>query len=222
PAALPGRGGALSPERARGRLRPLRGAAGGAGGRRPPEPPRGRRHGLPRPRPRGDRVPLRPARQLRGPRVRRAHPGGAGRRARALPGPGGRAHRVPRARPGREPVRLRALRHLEAAGPRAGQLPLAAAPDAQEALMGLLTPAFLAGLAALAVPVLVHLTNRPRSETVPFPSLMFLQRVPYRSVRRQTLRHWLLFALRAASFALLALAFARPFLGTTSAPAGPL
>ena len=43
--------------------------------------------------------------------------------------------------------------------------------------MGFLTPAFLAGLAALAIPVLVHLTNRPRSETVPFPSLMFLQKI---------------------------------------------
>jgi hypothetical protein len=53
--------------------------------------------------------------------------------------------------------------------------------------MGFLTPAFLAGLAALAIPVLVHLTNRPRSETVPFPSLMFLQKIPYRSVRRQSL-----------------------------------
>ncbi len=88
--------------------------------------------------------------------------------------------------------------------------------------MGFLTPAFLAGLAALAVPILVHLTNRPRRETVPFPSLMFLQRIPYRSVRRQSLRHWLLFALRAAAFVLLALAFARPFFGSSSRPAGLL
>ena len=79
--------------------------------------------------------------------------------------------------------------------------------------MGFLTPAFLAGLALLAIPVLVHLTNRPRSETVPFPSLMFLQRIPYRSVRRQSLRHWLLFAMRCLAFVLLALAFARPFFG---------
>ncbi|PYQ42609.1 MAG: hypothetical protein DMF77_12420, partial [Acidobacteria bacterium] len=78
---------------------------------------------------------------------------------------------------------------------------------------GFLTPAFLAGLALLAIPVLVHLTNRPRSETVPFPSLMFLQRIPYRSVRRQSLRHWLLFAMRCLAFVLLALAFARPFFG---------
>ena len=56
--------------------------------------------------------------------------------------------------------------------------------------MGFLTPAFLAGLAALAVPVLVHLTNRPRRETMAFPSLMFLRQIPYRSVRRQSLRHW--------------------------------
>jgi hypothetical protein len=82
--------------------------------------------------------------------------------------------------------------------------------------MGLLTPAFLAGLIALAVPILVHLTHRPRSDTIAFPSLMFLQRIPYRSVRRQSLRHWLLFALRCAAFALLALAFARPFFGTSS------
>jgi hypothetical protein len=80
--------------------------------------------------------------------------------------------------------------------------------------MGFLTPAFLAGLAALAVPILIHLTHRPRTETVPFPSLMFLQRIAYRSTRRQSLRHWLLFALRAAAFALLAFAFARPFFGT--------
>jgi hypothetical protein len=80
--------------------------------------------------------------------------------------------------------------------------------------MGFLTPLFLAGLAALSVPILVHLTHRARSETVPFPSLMFLQRIPYRSSRRQTLRNWLLFALRCAAFALLAFAFARPFLAT--------
>ena len=99
---------------------------------------------------------------------------------------------------GREPDRLRALRHLEAPRPRAVQLPLAPRARGAGPLMGFLTPAFLAGLAALAVPVLVHLTNRPRSETVPFPSLMFLQRIPYRSVRRQSLRNWLLFALRCA------------------------
>ena len=77
--------------------------------------------------------------------------------------------------------------------------------------MNLLAPWFLAGLAALAVPVAVHLINRRRKTVVPFPSLMFLQRVPYKSVRRQQLRHLLLFALRCLVLALLVAAFARPF-----------
>jgi hypothetical protein len=74
-----------------------------------------------------------------------------------------------------------------------------------------LAPAFLAGLLALAVPILVHLIHREKQETVPFPSLMFLHRIPFRSVRRQKLRHLLLFAMRCLAFVLLALAFARPF-----------
>jgi hypothetical protein len=82
--------------------------------------------------------------------------------------------------------------------------------------MGFLTPVFLAGLVALSVPILVHLTHRARNETVPFPSLMFLQQIPYRSSRRQTLRNWFLFALRCLALVLLAFAFARPFLGSAS------
>ncbi|HUG55213.1 MAG TPA: BatA domain-containing protein [Vicinamibacteria bacterium] len=80
--------------------------------------------------------------------------------------------------------------------------------------MGFLTPLFLIGMAAVAVPVVVHLTHRPRSDTVPFPSLMFLQQIPFKSTHRRTLRDWLLFALRGAAIVLLAAAFARPFLGT--------
>ena len=89
-----------------------------------------------------------------------------------------------------------------------------------------LAPLFLLGLAAIAVPVIVHLVNRERRNSVVFPSLMFLRRVPFRSVRRQRIRHWALFALRCLALALLALAFARPFLDRESrsasgAGAGP-
>jgi hypothetical protein len=77
--------------------------------------------------------------------------------------------------------------------------------------MNFLAPAFLAGLAAIAVPVLIHLINRERKTVVEFPSLMFLQRIPYRSVRRQKIRHLLLLIMRCASLALLVAAFARPF-----------
>src|SRR5258708_31136050 len=78
--------------------------------------------------------------------------------------------------------------------------------------MSLLTPAFLLGLSAIAIPVLIHLIQRERKRVVEFPSLMFLQRIPYQSVRRRRIRHWLLLAMRAAALALIVLAFARPFL----------
>jgi len=74
-----------------------------------------------------------------------------------------------------------------------------------------LAPLFLLGLAAIAVPILVHLLHKERKEVVAFPSLMFLRRIPFRSARRQRIRHWALFLLRCAALALLAAAFARPF-----------
>ena len=78
--------------------------------------------------------------------------------------------------------------------------------------MTFLTPLFLLGLAALAIPVLIHLTQRERTTVVEFPSLMFLKKIPYESVKRRRLRDLLLLALRAAALALIIAAFARPFL----------
>jgi hypothetical protein len=77
--------------------------------------------------------------------------------------------------------------------------------------MAFLTPLFLAGLAAIAIPVIIHLVQRERKTPIAFPSLMFLQRIPYQSVRRRRIKNWPLLLLRAAAFALIALAFARPF-----------
>src|SRR2546430_10939331 len=77
--------------------------------------------------------------------------------------------------------------------------------------MNFLTPAFLIGVGALAIPVLIHLIQRERKRVIEFPSLMFLRRIPYQSVRRRRIRHWLLLAMRAAALALIVLAFARPF-----------
>src|SRR5690349_9831321 len=87
-------------------------------------------------------------------------------------------------------------------------------------MLSLLAPWFLAGLAALVVPVLVHLTHKERKTVTYFPSLMFLERIPYQAVRRQRIRNWLLFALRCVALALLALAFARPFLARRGASLG--
>ncbi len=45
--------------------------------------------------------------------------------------------------------------------------------------MNFLVPAFLAGLGALSIPVLIHMINRERKTVVQFPSLMFLHKIPY-------------------------------------------
>jgi hypothetical protein len=77
--------------------------------------------------------------------------------------------------------------------------------------MAFLAPLFFAALATLAVPIVIHLTQRERKQIVEFPSLMFLQKIPYQSVRRRRIRDWPLLALRLAAIALIVLAFARPF-----------
>ncbi|UCF21277.1 MAG: BatA domain-containing protein [Gemmatimonadota bacterium] len=85
-----------------------------------------------------------------------------------------------------------------------------------------LAPVFLIGAAAIAIPVLVHLTHRQSKDAVRFPSLMFLAKIPYRARRRQRIRHWPLFLMRSLALALLVAAFARPLLEDVAASAGAL
>src|SRR5262245_4432812 len=77
--------------------------------------------------------------------------------------------------------------------------------------MAFLAPLFFIALATFAVPVIIHLTQRERKQIVEFPSLMFLQKIPYQSVRRRRIRDWPLLAMRLAAIILIVLAFARPF-----------
>ncbi len=77
--------------------------------------------------------------------------------------------------------------------------------------MAFLTPLLLVALAGLAIPVLLHLIQKERKNVVPFPSLMFLRRIPYQSVQRRRIRHWLLLMMRLTALALIVFAFARPF-----------
>src|SRR3954465_15710851 len=77
--------------------------------------------------------------------------------------------------------------------------------------MGFVAPLVLVGLGALALPVLIHLIQRERKRVVEFPSLMFLRKIPYQSVRRRRIRDWALLAMRLAALALIVMAFARPF-----------
>jgi len=86
--------------------------------------------------------------------------------------------------------------------------------------LGFLVPAFLLGLAALAIPILVHLTRKQKAKVVEFPSLMFLDRVPYQAESRRRVHHWLLLLLRALAVALVVAAFSRPFFTNSAIAAG--
>ena len=76
--------------------------------------------------------------------------------------------------------------------------------------MGFLVPAFLAGLAAIVVPIVLHLRHRDKDTPHRFPSLMFLERLPIRTAQRRRITDWPLLLLRALAIVLLVLAFARP------------
>jgi hypothetical protein len=82
--------------------------------------------------------------------------------------------------------------------------------------MGALAPLYLAGLAALSLPVIFHLVRRTPRDRQVFSSLMFLSPSPPRLTRKSRLDQILLLFLRLAALALLAAAFARPFLRETS------
>jgi hypothetical protein len=87
--------------------------------------------------------------------------------------------------------------------------------------MSFLAPLFFLALAGLAIPVLLHLTQREKKQIVHFPSLMFVRRIPYQSVRRRKIHNWLLLMVRLAALALIILAFARPLIqGNDTAPVG--
>lgn len=82
--------------------------------------------------------------------------------------------------------------------------------------MSFLNPLFLFGLAAAAVPILIHLFTRKRPREMPFPSLEFLSEVNRSEIRRLRLRQWLLLLLRTLAVATLALAMSRPALRGTA------
>jgi hypothetical protein len=77
--------------------------------------------------------------------------------------------------------------------------------------MGFFAPWFLAGVAAVGLPVWLHLLRKHRSTPQPFSSLMFFEQHIQSSIKHKRLRYLVLFAMRTALFALIALAFAEPY-----------
>ncbi len=82
--------------------------------------------------------------------------------------------------------------------------------------MGFIAPWFLAGIAAIGLPVYVHLLRQYRQKPVPFSSLMFFEKRTQSSIKHRRLKYLSLFALRCAFIALLVLAFARPYIHSTT------
>ena len=80
-------------------------------------------------------------------------------------------------------------------------------------------PAYLWGLFALAVPILVHLFNRRRPRPLEFGAIEFVLRSQRQKARRLRLRQLLLLALRCLLIAGVALALARPSLEPRGAQA---
>jgi hypothetical protein len=78
--------------------------------------------------------------------------------------------------------------------------------------MGFVQIGFLGALGALAIPVVIHLIFRRRTRRVDLGTLRFLKVVLKENARRRKVKRWLLLSLRMACVALLALAFARPYL----------
>ena len=78
--------------------------------------------------------------------------------------------------------------------------------------MQLLFPAFMFALAALAIPIIIHLFYFRRFKTVYFTNVRFLREVKEESSARRKLRNLLVLIARCLAIAFLVFAFAQPFL----------
>ncbi len=78
--------------------------------------------------------------------------------------------------------------------------------------MTFLNPLVLFGLAAAAIPILLHLLNLRKLKTVQFSTLRFLHEIQRTRMRRIRLRQWILLVVRTLLILFLVLAFSRPTL----------
>ena len=83
--------------------------------------------------------------------------------------------------------------------------------------MVFLTPLFLLGLLAAAIPVAIHLIRREKPPKLMFSTIRFLKKTSKKLVLFQQLQQILLLLLRSAVIALLVIAFARPLINASVA-----
>jgi len=82
--------------------------------------------------------------------------------------------------------------------------------------MSFLSPMFLVGALAAAVPIALHLFHRRTEPVVAFAAMRYLRRTPVEDSRWRRVKELVLLALRVAAAVLLACAFARPYLSSAT------
>src|ERR1700741_1709528 len=78
--------------------------------------------------------------------------------------------------------------------------------------MSFLYPAFLFGLFALAIPVIIHLFNFRRFKKVYFTNVRFLKELKQETESKSKLKHLLILIARLLEVTCLVLVFAQPFI----------
>jgi hypothetical protein len=86
--------------------------------------------------------------------------------------------------------------------------------------LSFLSPLFLVGAAAAAIPIAIHLFYRRIEPVIEFAAMRYLRQAPVEESRRRRLRELLLLALRVTALVLLACAFARPYLAGAAIASG--
>ena len=73
-------------------------------------------------------------------------------------------------------------------------------------------PQLLFGLLAIAIPILIHLFNFRKHETVYFSSIRFLKEIKTKNNKKRNIRNLLILLSRIAAIIFLVLAFAKPYI----------
>ena len=86
--------------------------------------------------------------------------------------------------------------------------------------MSFLHPAFLWALIALAIPVIIHLFQLRRFKRIDFPNVRHLAEISQQTRARKKVQHWLVLLARSLALACLVIAFAQPYVRSTTTAMG--
>lgn len=81
-------------------------------------------------------------------------------------------------------------------------------------------PLFLFGLAAIAIPIIIHLFNFRRFRKVFFTNVKFIEELKQQTRQQSQLRHLLVLLMRILAIAALVIAFAQPFIPVSEKQSG--